>query len=217
MESLHCQVLSVCNLQSSLVAQVLNQTLKDVTQKFLLGYRSEHTGSNWSLQSDNSTNYAFLLLLILTIIYFVCSILFESLRQPFIIISVISISFIGVFLTFYLFELNFDQGGLAIFVLLSGITVNASIYIIDGFNKLRKRNPNENYLELYLHTFKQKISPIVLTVLSTILGFIPFIKDGQNEVFWFALGAGTISGLLFSMIGILFYLPLFTLKKSSIR
>ena len=198
-------------------SQVLNQTLKDVTQKFLLGYRSEHTGSNWSLQSDNSTNYAFLLLLILTIIYFVCSILFESLRQPFIIISVISISFIGVFLTFYLFELNFDQGGLAIFVLLSGITVNASIYIIDGFNKLRKRNPNENYLELYLHTFKQKISPIVLTVLSTILGFIPFIKDGQNEVFWFALGAGTISGLLFSMIGILFYLPLFTLKKSSIR
>ncbi len=198
-------------------SQVLNQTLKDVTQKFLLGYRFEHTGSNWSLQSDNSTNYAFLLLLILTIIYFVCSILFESLRQPFIIISVISISFIGVFLTFYLFELNFDQGGLAIFVLLSGITVNASIYIIDGFNKLRKRNPNENYLELYLHTFKQKISPIVLTVLSTILGFIPFIKDGQNEVFWFALGAGTISGLLFSMIGILFYLPLFTLKKSSIR
>ena len=59
----------------------------------------------------------------------------------------------------------------------------------------------------------RKIFPIVLTIISTILGFIPFVKDGQNEVFWFALGIGTIGGLLFSLVGILFYLPVFTLKK----
>ena len=112
-----------------------------------------------------------------------------------------------------MFDFNFDQGGLASFVLLSGITVNASIFIINGFNKLKKEFPKQNYINLYIEAFKQKIFPITLTIISTILGFIPFVKDGQNEVFWFALGAGTIGGLLFSLLGILIYLPLFTLKQ----
>ena len=194
-------------------AKFLNTKLKDLKEKLPLGYQFENFQKRWFLNGDKKNNYTFLLFLVLTIIYFICAILFESLKQPFIILSVIPISFIGVFLTFYLFSFNFDQGGLASFVLLSGITVNASIFIINGFNKLKKQLPNENYLNLYIEAFKQKIFPITLTIISTILGFIPFVKDGQNEVFWFALGAGTIGGLLFSLVGILIYLPLFTLKK----
>ena len=198
-------------------AKFLKTTLEELKLKLPLGYQFESSQNNWFLNDDKNNNYTFLLLLVLVIIYFICAILFESLKQPFIILSVIPISFIGVFLTFYLFDFNFDQGGLASFVLLSGITVNASIFIINGFNKLRKQKPDENYLDLYLEAFKQKIFPISLTIISTILGFIPFVKDGQNEVFWFALGAGTIGGLVFSIIGILFYLPLFTLSKKVIQ
>lgn len=198
-------------------AKYLNEKLTELKENLPLGYQFENSQNNWFLSDDKNNYYAFLLLLVLVIIYFICAILFESLIQPFIILSVIPISFIGVFLTFYLFDFNFDQGGLASFVLLSGITVNASIFIINGFNKLRKQKPDENYLTLYIEAFKQKIFPISLTIISTILGFIPFVKDGQNEVFWFALGAGTIGGLIFSIIGILFYLPLFTLKKRVIQ
>jgi multidrug efflux pump subunit AcrB len=49
----------------------------------------------------------------------------------------------------------------------------------------------------------------LLTVLSTVVGLIPFLIYGQNEAFWFALGVGTIGGLMMSLIGIIFYLPLF--------
>ncbi|WKD85066.1 Swarming motility protein SwrC [Polaribacter huanghezhanensis] len=195
-------------------AKFLDEKLKELHVKLPLGYQFEKAGNRWFLSDDKNNNYLFLLTLVLVIIYFICAILFESFKQPFIILSVIPISFIGVFLTFYLFDFNFDQGGLASFVLLSGITVNASIFIINGFNKLKKEHPNQNYSALYLEAFKQKIFPIILTIVSTILGFIPFVKDGQNEVFWFALGAGTIGGLLFSLLGILFYLPIFTLKKN---
>jgi multidrug efflux pump subunit AcrB len=198
-------------------ANFLNTKLNELKEKLPLGYKFKSSQKKRFLSDDKTNNYPFLLFLILIIIYFICAVLFESLKQPFIIISVIPISFIGVFLTFYLFDFNFDQGGLASFVLLSGITVNASIFIINGFNKLKKQNPNENYLNLYIEAFKQKIFPITLTIVSTILGFIPFVIDGQNEVFWFALGAGTIGGLIFSIIGILFYLPLFTLKKRVIQ
>lgn len=198
-------------------SRFLNKKLIELKDKLPLGYRFERSDSAWNFNEDKNNNYAFLLLLVLVIIYLICAVLFESLKQPFIILSVIPISFIGVFLTFYLFDFNFDQGGLASFVLLSGITVNASIFIINGFNKLKKEQPKENYISLYIEAFKQKIFPIILTIFSTIIGFIPFIKDGQNEVFWFALGAGTIGGLLFSLLGILIYLPLFTLKKEVIK
>ena len=195
-------------------SRFLDEQLEMLETKLPLGYTFERSERQWFFSQDKNSNYAFLLLLVLSIIYLICSILFESLKQPFIILSVIPISFIGVFLTFYLFDFNFDQGGLARFVLLSGITVNASIFIINAYNKLNKEFPNTNKVRLYIEAFKQKIFPILLTIISTILGFIPFVKDGQNEVFWFALGVGTIGGLLFSLAGILFYLPIFTLKKS---
>ncbi len=196
-------------------SKFLNEQLKLLETKLPLGYTFERANRQWFLNQDKNNNYAFLLVLVLGIIYLICAILFESFKQPFIILSVIPISFIGVFLTFYWFDFNFDQGGLASFVLLSGITVNASIFIINGFNKLKKEQPDKDMILLYLEAFKQKIFPIMLTIVSTILGFIPFVKDGQNEVFWFALGVGTIGGLIFSLIGILFYLPIFTLKKTN--
>lgn len=197
-------------------SKFLDEKLEELETKLPLGYSFERSGRQWFFNQDKNSKYSLLLFLILGIIFLICSILFESLKQPFIILSVIPISFIGVFLTFYLFDFNFDQGGLASFVLLSGITVNASIFIINGYNKLKKEHPDHNNIDLYLMAFRQKIFPILLTIISTILGFIPFVKGGQNEVFWFALGVGTIGGLVFSLVGILLYLPIFTLKKSKI-
>jgi multidrug efflux pump subunit AcrB len=115
----------------------------------------------------------------------------------------------GVFLTFYLFDLNFDQGGYAAFVLLAGISVNAALYLINDFNHL-KRNWNQSLgLYYYIKAYNHKIIPILLTIISTILGMVPFLIAGKNENFWFALAAGTIGGLLFSILAIVFYLPLF--------
>jgi multidrug efflux pump subunit AcrB len=151
-----------------------------------------------------------LLFLIALMIFFICAVLFESLLQPFAVILTIPVAYIGIFLTFFLFGLNFDQGGFAALVMLSGITVNAAIYIINDFNNLRrqKKGRNLSVIKLYFKAFNYKIIPILLTVASTILGFIPFLI-GEKQPFWFALAAGTIGGLLFSLLGIVFYLPLF--------
>ena len=54
-----------------------------------------------------------------------------------------------------------------------------------------------------------------LTVISTILGFILFMLGTDKEAFWFPLAAGTIGGLIMSILGIFFYLPIFTLKKKN--
>ena len=155
-------------------------------------------------------------MLIIVIIFFTTSILFNSLKQPLAVIFVIPISYIGVFLTFYWFKLNFDQGGFASFVLLCGITVNASIYILNEYNQIRQRKPLMSPYKAYLKAWNAKITPIFLTVVSTILGFIPFMLGPDKEAFWFPLAAGTIGGLAMSILGIFLYLPLFTLKKTTL-
>ena len=151
-----------------------------------------------------------MLLLVIAIIYFMCSVLFESLLLPLVIISLIPISFIGVFLAFGISGWSFDQGGYASLIMLSGLVVNAGIYILHqyrgmlaGSGAVGKKSP----LQLYIRAFNNKIIPISLTVVSTVLGLIPFLMDGPNEVFWFAFAVGTMSGLLFSLLALVFVMP----------
>lgn len=162
-------------------------------------------------------NEYFLLLLVIGIIFITTSILFNSLKQPLAIIFTIPISYIGVFLTFYLFELDFDQGGFAAFVLLCGITVNASIYILNEYNNICRLKPKLSGRSAYVKAWNAKVIPIFLTVVSTILGFVPFMIGEEKEAFWFPLAAGTIGGLVMSLIGIFFYLPIFSLSLKKNR
>lgn len=188
----------------------INNTVNDFKPQMPIGFTASVLDDNRFMWGQQDKNQYWLLLLIVVMIFFICAVLFESLLQPFAVILTIPVAYIGIFLTFYLFGLNFDQGGFAALVMLSGITVNAAIYILNDFNNLRKQNVGRNLpdIKLYFKAFNYKIIPILLTVVSTVLGFVPFLI-GEKQPFWFALAAGTIGGLLFSLIGIVFYLPLF--------
>ena len=187
--------------------KLLKADVKEMSKRLPMGYTVEDANSYWSWGKKDNRQYL-LLLIVIAIIFFLSAILFDSLKQPLAIIFVIPISYIGVFLTFYLFGLNFDQGGFASFVLLCGITVNASIYILNEYNAIRRAFPRLSPLRAYTKAWNVKIMPIFLTVVSTILGFIPFLI-GEKTSFWYPLAAGTIGGLAMSLVGIFFYLPIF--------
>ncbi len=110
-------------------------------------------------------------------------------------------------------RLNFDQGGFASFILLSGITVNAAIYVVSEYKSVKSQHPNMSQVKTFVRAIRIKITPILLTVLSTVLGFIPFLIGDTKEVFWFPLAAGTIGGLAMSMVGLLLYLPIFLIRR----
>lgn len=194
--------------------KLLDRELEKFNKTLPIGYKaeSEKSGGGWWFGGGMNQQFK-LLLIIVSIIFFITSILFNSLKQPLAIIFVIPVSYIGVFLTFYWFGLNFDQGGFASLVLLCGITVNASIYILNEYNSIRKRFPNLSPLRAYTKAWNTKIIPIFLTVVSTILGFIPFMVGEGREAFWFPLAAGTIGGLVMSVIGVFIWLPVLALKR----
>ena len=190
--------------------KLLKKDLEKFNEVLPMGYTAKSEDNNWSWGGKDNKQYL-LLLIVIGIIFFITSILFNSLKQPLAIIFVIPVSYIGVFLTFYWFKLNFDQGGFASFVLLCGITVNASIYILNEYNAVRKRFPCLAPLRTYVKAWNTKIIPIFLTVASIVLGFIPFMVGAEKEEFWFPLAAGTIGGLIMSVSECFFFV--LTLKK----
>lgn len=194
--------------------RILEKEIEALNERLPMGYTAEREGAYWGWRQQDNKQYWFLGLLAV-IVFFTSSVLFNSVKQPLIVLFIIPISYIGIFLTFYWFKLNFDQGGFASFILLSGITINASIYILDEFNRVRKQKPLLTSLQVYLKAWNAKIIPIFLTIVSTILGFIPFMVGTQKESFWFPLAAGTIGGLIMSFIGIFIFLPLLMVKRRS--
>ena len=192
--------------------RVQERELEEFIPQLPMGYTAEGVDYYSSWTKKDNRQYL-LLLVVIAIIFFITGILFNSWKQPLAIIFVIPVSYIGVFLTFYWFNLNFDQGGFASFVLLCGITVNASIYIINEYNNIRIQYPRLSSARAYVKAWNHKVIPIFLTVVSTILGFIPFMVGTAHEAFWFPLAAGTIGGLVMSIIAIFCFLPAFVVSK----
>ena len=206
---------------NTLAERVQKREVDTLATLLPVGFKAEKSSGYGWWDAGNKMQYA-LLFLIIIIIYIISSILFESLRQPLIIIMLIPLSFIGVFLIFPLMGFHFDQGGFASMVLLCGIVVNAGIYFINEYNLLQGRwkaklapanlSPEQwkrQQIRIYIKAFNHKVVPISLTVFSTIFGLIPFLLEGPSEVFWFSFAIGAMGGTFFSFLALLVFLPTF--------
>lgn len=187
----------------------IEEYLKDVMEHFNktlpVGYRCENR--YWQNPVEETSNY-WLLLLVAVVVFFICSIQFESLRLAWGILSVVPFAVIGAFLTFWLTGVELGSGGFASFVLLIGIVVNSGIYILSQYRNIcmvSRRGPIANYISAYSH----KIIPVFLTISSTVMGMLPFFWEGEEEPFWFSFAMGVTGGLLSSVFAIVFIMPLF--------
>lgn len=192
--------------------QHLDTCLAQLRLEIPPGYWADEVERGWG-KKDKRKQY-WILLLVAVMVFFICSILFNSLRQGFANLLMIPISFIGIFLTFYWGGFYFDQGGYAAFLLVSGTVVNSLILLANDYNIFKKKQPNAVPAKVFLKAFRQKIVPIWLTVASTVVGMVPFMVLGDKEVFWFSLSVGGAGGLLFSLLVIAFFVPIILIPKS---
>lgn len=206
-----------------------------------VGFRAENPYGGWF--DEHKDRYAWLILLVMAVMYVMLAMAFESFRLPLAVLFMIPVSFIGLFLVFGLSDFSFDQGGFAALVMLCGVVVNAGIYLVNTWRTLSSRLPvsppcsattsadtasapasvacadtsvsasvsAERSLHAYVRAWNLKVRPIMLTILSTVLGLLPFLSDGPGEVFWFDFAIGTIAGMTLSVIALIFLLPVFLL------
>jgi multidrug efflux pump subunit AcrB len=183
----------------------LDQVLVDFENELQPGYSAEKT--SWTFSWDKITRYYGLLGLLVLAIFALCVVYYQDFVIPAFIIISVPVSFIGLFLTFYLFEVPFDEGGYAAFIMLGGVVINSSIFLTHGIVSHRRTAATISKAVF------RKMKPILLTVTSTCLGMTPFIIGSENEIFWFGLAAGVIGGLLLSLVNTLFLLPAFLINQ----
>ncbi|GAA4844551.1 efflux RND transporter permease subunit [Algivirga pacifica] len=200
-------------------ANNLKLQLEAITnQQMALGYQSGGGEKDPFQGFQEALSGGALLLLILGIFYVIlgsCTILMESVMQPLAIMITLPVSYIGAVIAGGIFDVRLEEGMMLAFVVLGGLVVNAAIYIINDYNLLRMKYPKRKAVDCYIKAFQHKLLPVLLTILSTILSFVPFLFTGERDEM-FDMAIGTIGGLAFSLITIMFQLPLIFFRRKHI-
>lgn len=171
-----------------------------------MGFRAEAEGAG--IYTHSAGRYLGSVLVVCLFLFFLGAILTNSVSRPLAIVAMVPFSFIGVFTVFGITDWPFDQGGYAGLVLLSGLVVSATLYMVTAQDSCMSKTKRSG-LHCYLKAFQQNISPVLCSVLSTVLGLLPFLLGGKDEVFWFPFTVTVIAGLTFAFIGLLFVFPIF--------
>ncbi len=170
------------------------------------GYELDRGRFTFMKEEEKKQIYQVLALSIL-LVFMVTASLFESLRQPFVVILTIPLALIGIFLIFYLTDTNFDRSAYIGVIFLSGIVVNNAIILVDHINSLRRNGMD--FLDAIITGAADRVRPILMTTATTIFGLLPLILFSREEKsMWFSLALATIGGLIASAVFVLTTIPI---------
>lgn len=193
----------------TLAGYIIQQAVDMMNRNVLpLGFRAETDKGAGNDLLRRQKLHADLILLIVLIVFFTCAVMFNSLSVPICIVLMIPIGMIGIFLTFGILNMPFNLGGLTSIVMMCGIVVNAAIYLVSEFQTVSQHS-RQSALQRYIKAYHRKIIPTLLTILSTVLGMLPFLFNGKADEFWYSFAAGIVGSMLFSIIGLVWILPVF--------
>jgi multidrug efflux pump subunit AcrB len=130
---------------------------------------------------------------------------FRSFKQPLIVFMAIPFAVTGMIWALWITGNTFSFTAFIGLTSLVGIVVNNSIILVDYINKLRARGEP---LGIALQQAAEvRLTPIVLTALTTIGGLLPLTLRGGT--LWAPMGWTIIGGLLISTLITLVIVPVF--------
>jgi multidrug efflux pump len=144
---------------------------------------------------------------------------FNSISQALLVLSAIVFSVAGVFIGLMVTGRPFGvvMGGLGI-IALAGIVVNNNIVLIDAYNE--KRKARRMPIEAALMAGSERMRPVLLTSLTTVLGLIPMalamgidipgrqiVMGAPSTLWWVDLSTSIVGGLSFATLLTLIVTP----------
>lgn len=187
------------------VIKNLDQNLKKVVLP--PGYTIREAGEELK-RKESMKNLGFALILSLVLVYMVLASQFESLIHPFTIMLTIPLAGVGTVLLFYFLKMPFSMMAYIGIIMLAGIAVSNAILLLDAINKQRLAGLNRH--DAILEAGLQRIRPILMTSLTTILGLVPMTMGfGQSVSLRAPMALAVIGGLVTSTILTLIVIPCF--------
>jgi len=176
-------------------------------------------------QAETQNFIGLALMMSIGIILLILVLQFNSISKPIIILTEIIFSIIGVFLGFYIFdmEVSIFMTGIGI-VTLAGIVVRNGILLVEFTEVLEKQGMNT--FDAIVLAGKTRMTPVLMTASATILGLVPlaiglnidfvtlftefnphFFLGGDSVAFWGPLSWTLIFGLGFATFLTLVLVP----------
>ena len=162
----------------------------------------------------------FALVLSIVLVYMVMASQFESLLHPFTILLTIPLALVGAILLFFITGTTINIMGVIGIIMLSGIAVNSSIILVDRINQLKESGMV--LTEAIVEAAQQRIRPILMTSITTILSLLPMaIAFGDGASLRAPMAIAVIGGLVTSPLLSLIVIPcvyyLFEQMKASFK
>jgi len=157
-------------------------------------------------RAESMSSLGFALILSVVLVYMVMASQFESLLHPFTILLTIPLALVGSVLTFFLFGKTMNMMAFIGIIMLGGIAVNNSILLIDRILQLRSQGMER--VEAVIQAGQQRIRPIIMTSLTTILGLLPLtLGSDESSSLRSPMALAVIGGLLTSTLLTLVVIP----------
>ncbi|MDD8019588.1 MAG: efflux RND transporter permease subunit [Acidobacteriota bacterium] len=147
------------------------------------------------------------IILALFMVYMVMAMLYESLRDPLIVMFSVPLTVIGVAFILLLTGTSINVQAYIGMIMLGGIVVNNAILLVDYTNLLRRRDGFE-MMEAIKEAGRRRLRPILMTALTTILGMMPLaLGIGEGSEVQTPLARVVIGGLTSSTFITLIVIP----------
>lgn len=168
-------------------------------------YKLEFTGEEMRRQ-ESMANLSFALILSLILVFMVLAAQFESIIQPFVIMFTIPFAGVGTIIAFLTTGQSLNMMAYIGIIMLGGIAVNNAILLIDRINQLREAGTGKK--EAIISAAMQRIRPILMTSLTTILALLPLtIGIGESASLRAPMALAVIGGLVSSSVMTLVVIP----------
>ena len=191
------------NMALDKVIKEAESSLSNVT--IPVDYKLEFTGEELK-RKESMSNLSFALILSLVLVFMVLASQFESVLQPFIIMLTIPLAGVGTVLTFFLLGKPLNMMAYIGIIMLGGIAVNNAIILVDRINHLRESGMAKKDAIVLAGT--QRIRPILMTSLTTILALLPLtIGVGESASLRAPMALAVTGGMITSTILTLVVIP----------
>lgn len=145
--------------------------------------------------------------LALVLVYMVMASLYESLRDPFIVMFSVPFAAIGVILMLYLTGTTFNVQSYIGCIMLGGIVVNNAILLVDHINLLRRRDGVAMNAAIE-EAGRRRMRPILMTAMTTMLAMTPLALGlGEGSEAQAPMARAIVGGLFSSTFITLIVVP----------
>lgn len=150
----------------------------------------------------------FVLLISLTLLYFILAAQFESILQPFIVLLEIPINIFGSLVFIIIFGESLNIMSAIGIIVMSGITINDSILKVDTINREFKKTGK--LMQSIKLAGAKRLRPILMTSLTTILSLIPLLFGNDlGSGIQKPLALAIIGGMTVGTFASIYFIPLF--------